>query len=387
MLDPLLYRSNETLAKSLIPHWRVAQTHNLDHFERVGFPVRVSSMRDLGQIVDSMQENRFQPYMDELGGLTADEHALVLETCRDAVEFQLTYLPHRPPVLPISTLLASFALYRKMLGIMPNFRSVLEIGPGCGYLSFFLKRHSPLENYSQIEACESFYLLQNLVNLHCFGSRFDERALPPEGIDAVDFFVNPAAEMEFAPQVRLGRNRARCTHYPWWRIGELISRDMRFDFVTSNANLLEFNTTALDDYLTLIQRVLDPSGMMVVQCTGWPSNGNDESLLDRLYKRGFAPLFYVTNAEPTRFPGAGSRGLLGRLTERGLDAVPLVVTNALLVKAGHPLFTQYNDLKNYHIRFVAPEEAVRRAYFDRPPNRHFHTAQQFVEQTERAFDS
>jgi hypothetical protein len=28
---------------------------------------------------------------------------------------------------------------------------------------FFLKHHRSLTNYSQIEACESFYILQNLV--------------------------------------------------------------------------------------------------------------------------------------------------------------------------------------------------------------------------------
>ena len=385
MLDPQTYRANETLAKSLIPHWRISQTHNLDHFERVGFPVRVASVRDLGQIVDSMQENRFGGYMQELGGLAAEEHALIGEACRDVVEFLLSYLPHRPPILPISTILSAFTLYRKMCGVSPSFGSVLEIGPGCGYLSFFLRHHAALKNYSQIEACESFYILQNLVNLHCFGSRFDERALPAEGVEAVDFFVNRDNEMEFAPQLRLDRPTPKCVHYPWWRIGELISRDLRFDIVTSNANLLEFNPKALDDYLSLLHRVLAPEGAMIVQCAGYPANGNDETLLAKMYEKGFAPLFYVISSEPARFAGSGSKGLLGRLQNGGLEAIDLVVTNALFVKAGHPLFGRYYDRKNYHVRFVAPEPIVRATYFDRPPDRRHYTVEQFLEETERRF--
>jgi hypothetical protein len=252
MLDPQTYRASEQLAKSAIPSWRISQIHNVDHFERAGFPVRIGSIREIGQIVDTMQENRFDRYMTELGGLSRDEYDFVLRMCVDAVRFQLTFLPHRKPVLPISTLLSVFALYKKMLSTHPKFRSVLEIGPGCGYTSFVLRHHRDLDNYSQIEACESFYILQNLVNLHCFGPRFDERALPPEDFRGADYFVNKRADMEFSPEVRCPRQEPQCTHYPWWRIGEIATRDRKFDIVTSNANLLEFNAPALDDYLTLM---------------------------------------------------------------------------------------------------------------------------------------
>ena len=43
MLDSQIYRTNEQLAKSLLPNWRIGQVHNLDQFERVGFPVRAYS--------------------------------------------------------------------------------------------------------------------------------------------------------------------------------------------------------------------------------------------------------------------------------------------------------------------------------------------------------
>src|SRR6202008_2011563 len=108
--------------------WWPAQTPNVDHFERSGFPVRITSIGEVGQLLDTMQENRFEKFMRELRGLTEREYALLVEVCRDALLVQLTYLPYRQPILPISTLLSGFTLYKKFVGIDPEFRSVLEIG-------------------------------------------------------------------------------------------------------------------------------------------------------------------------------------------------------------------------------------------------------------------
>jgi len=388
MLDPQTYRSSEQLAKSLIPSWRVSQIHNVDHFERAGFPVRLGSVRELGQIIDTMQENRFTRYMAELGGLTQAEFDLIVEACKDAVRFQLRFLPHRQPVLPISTILSAYALYKKMRGIDPNFRSVLEIGPGCGYVSFFLARHASLTNYSQIEACESFYMLQNLVNLYCFGSRLDERALPPENIPAVDYFVNPRPDMESSPRVRLGAVPPRCSHYPWWRIGELVSKEVRFDIVTSNANLLEFNAPALDDYLSLMHQCLNPDGAFLVQCTGFPASGTVDQLLEKIFAKGFAPLFFAKELTPTRFMGdEGRSGLVERLTSVAREDVSFTTNNALFVKAGHRLFDKYYHRHNLKPSFMTNESVVNAAFFARPPDRRHYSIAEFLAATEQAFST
>ena len=144
MLDASTYRTSEQLAKAQMATWRISQTHNVDHFERVGFPVRINSYRDLGQLLDTMQENRFAKYMNELGGLSDAEYELLIDVCCDLIDFQSIYFPNRRAILPISTLLSSFTLFKKMKGINPDFRSVLEVGPGCGYLSLFMRRHAPL---------------------------------------------------------------------------------------------------------------------------------------------------------------------------------------------------------------------------------------------------
>jgi hypothetical protein len=390
MLDSDTYRTSERLAKARLPAWQIAQTHNVDHFEKVGFPVRINSVQELGPLLDTMQENRFDKYMRELGGLTAEEYALIVAACRHAVLFQLNFFPSRQPVLPASTLLSVFCLYKKLIGIDPNFRSVLEIGPGCGYLSYFLKDHRSLENYSQIEACESFYILQNLVNVHCFGPSFAERAFVPHDADLGDYFATPNAVAEFAPPVRVARNRPRCTHLPWWRIGELVSQDIKFQIVTSNANLLEFSPAALRDYLALIQSVLTPSGALLVQCMGYPTHGSIQSLLERLRESGFALLAMPQEDVTTQPPRLDQRSdLLTRLQGKGVVSDPVVFTvnNALLVKAGHPLFDKYRESRNYRLQFIGDEPLVNDVYFARPSNRKMYAMRQLLEDTERGFAS
>jgi hypothetical protein len=335
-----------------------------------------------------MQENRFEKYMRELGGLTADEYALFIDACRHAGLFQLKFFPSRQPILPASTLLSMFCLYKKVLGADPNFRSVLEIGPGCGYLSYFLRHHRTLENYSQIEACESFYILQNLVNLHCFGTSFEERAFLPQSVELGDHFTVPNVVTEFAPLVRVSRDPQLCTHYPWWRIGELVSREAKFQIVTSNANLLEFTPAALDQYLALIQHVLAPNGIFLVQCMGYPSHGSIQSLPDKFRASGLALLAMPEENITTPPPQlSGQSDLLSRLKGKDATSDPVVFTvnNALLVKAGHPLFERYRKPQSYRLRFVGDEQLVNSVFFARPPNRKMYTIGQLVEDTERAF--
>ena len=388
MIDPATYRANELLAKSMSPHWRIAQTHNLDHFERAGFPVRISTVREIGPIIDSMQENRFDSYMKELGTGWDQARSTCSRGRRSAAMRSVSsshLLPHRAPVLPLSTLFSVLVLYKKLRGIKPDFRTLLEIGPGCGYLSFVLRHHAAIENYSQIEACESFYILQNLVNLHCFGHLCDDRALPHEETSAIDVFAAEGPVLEFSNKIQLAGINARSTHYPWWRLGELISRQRQFDIVSSNANLLEFNRTALDDYLSLIQRVMSPEGVLLVQCTGYPAQGNDESLLNTMHDKGFAPLLFVQPNKPAKCPATGSESVRTAVDQGTLPQVTFNVTNALFIKKGHRLFSTYYDKRNFHLHFIAPEPIVVRTYFDHgrlavPTTRQQH----FAEEVERS---
>lgn len=265
MLDPHTYRANEALARTdPALEWRAA-AHTVEHLENIGFPVRIDSTQEVAQLVNSMQENRFDTYMAELGGLTGYEHYLLVLACRDICILQRRTFPSRRVVLPLSVMMSALCLYKKLQGINEAFSSVLEIGPGCGYLSFFARSHEPLTDYTQIEACESFYILQNLINRDRFGTGFAEYAFHPDATKGAGLWV-PEGQVEIPPSPNFPHEIPICEHFPWWQISELAPR--KFQIVTSNANLTEFKDAALDDYLSVISDVLEPDGALLAQCFG-----------------------------------------------------------------------------------------------------------------------
>jgi SAM-dependent methyltransferase len=330
-----------------------------------------------------MQENRFDWFMNEWQGLTELELKSVLAACRDAVLFQLTFLPGRRPVVPISTLMASFTIYNKLVRCNPQFCSVLEIGPGCGYLSFFLKQHRALSNYSQIEVCESFYLMQNLVNLYCFGPCQDERAMIPESASLQTSFANARQDLEIPPRLRGALPEALCVHYPWWRIGELREREDKFDFVTVNAAIMEMDPHARDDYITVIGEVLKDDGAFLMQCPGMNVYDSLEDFLAQMYRKGFAVLMFDVGDAPVGFPlpGPAPEG-----TAAG-DALTrkFALGNAMFVKGGHPLFERYHRPELFTRHMLAPEDVVRRTFFDREGERRVLSRDEMLAQVDALF--
>ena len=288
MLEISDYRLGEQLGRSTISNWRIAETHLVDHFIRVGFPVRIESRHEVGQLLDTMQEKRFERFMTELGGLTAAEADSLTDALVSSVKFQMAHLPRRKPCVPFSTMISSLTLYKKIVGFKPDVESVLEVGPGCGYLSYFLAEHETLKDYSQVEACESFYVLQSMVNSYLFGHEFCDLAVTA----AADRALHIHRDLE-QPVVLTDEEvpAYRCFHYPWWTLGMLHEGIGKYDVVTSNANLNEFTRNALYEYLTIFSRVMKDDGIFLIQCTGFPAHGSTEDLMEVLHKFGFASLF------------------------------------------------------------------------------------------------
>jgi hypothetical protein len=340
MLEIADYRASERLARSVIGSWLTAQTHDVDHFARSGFPVRIESRHETGQLLDTMQENRFELFMRELNGLTASDATLLTDALAESVRFQMATLPKRRPIIPLSTMISSLTLYRKILGCKDRVESVLEVGPGCGYLAFFLANAPALRDYSQVEACESFYILQSLINAHLFRHRYCDFAIRA----GVDLSLNVRRDVDDTPIVLDAELPPQaCFHYPWWTLGMLYGSGPRYDVVTSNANLNEFSENALREYLAIFLRVLKDDGLFVVQCTGFPAHGTLEQLFDKLHAAGFAPLFCglaAENVDPAVTLSTTYRDM-------GFGERPFALNNLIMVKQGHPLFEACNRREAY----------------------------------------
>ena len=72
-MDLANYRRAEALTQQAMPSTRHPQAHRPHVFEQKDLPIRVDSSADLFQLLDTMQEGRFEAHQRELGGLS-DAH-------------------------------------------------------------------------------------------------------------------------------------------------------------------------------------------------------------------------------------------------------------------------------------------------------------------------
>jgi hypothetical protein len=391
MLDIPSYRMHEEMAKSSLPTWWISQRHNLELFEKGGFPVRISMLSQLRQVVDTMHENRFDAFMREIGGLTNEEAAALIRACQDLVLFQRLHFPNHKPLVPLSTLFSVLLVAQKLKALKPNFRSVLEIGAGCGYLPLFLRLHQPLENYTQIEACETFYLFQHYVNQFLFGDRFEQNVYLRE-VSWAKFYVAELANStrNLRPSDKAERTEEFCQaaepklayQYPWWNIGALAESATRFDIVVSNANLLELTPAALEDYLTLIDEKLERNGVFFVQCLGSPAARDTNYLWQTLYTHGFAPIF-LTLGGTTK--GAdewtSNDNFLGATPG---DPRPFALANAVFVNRQHEAFRACYHRDNFRNGFYARVPGLREAFFQIPGQRRSYSKTDIMTLLQRA---
>jgi hypothetical protein len=252
-------------------------------------------------------------------------------------------------------MLSSLAIYKKIVGIKPDVESVLEVGPGCGYLSFFLAAHETLSDYSQVESCESFYVLQSMINSYLFGHEFRDLAVTAAANRALHIHRGIEQPVVLADEEI---SAPRCSHYPWWTLNMLHEAVGKYDVVTSNANLNEFTRNALYEYLTIFSRAMKDDGVVLIQCTGCPAHGTAEDLMEVLHNFGFASLFCgmaVENVRPDMVVTDKYRSL-------GFHRKKFTLNNLLLVKKGHPHYQANVGLKSYSHGFASDYPRLSHIY-------------------------
>ncbi len=336
-MDAASYRLSETLAKRGMRSLRQTGIHAPEFFESTGFLTRVESMEDLVVLLDVMHNNRFDDFVAELGGLTDADMAELLDAFAEYARFFLTQFPSSEIPIPLSGMLSQYAIALKLRGI-PERRTVLEIGPGSGLLSFFLARDPGIERYDQVEATESFYLLQSLVSRHVYGTRFLDHAqldTRSAGLGGIDFETVRTRHRDILPNYEQPQSltverRPRAEHFPWWRLEDVAAR--RYDVVTSNANLTEFSETALRYYAALFVTVLKPTGVFLAQCPGGGRTSGDVALR-ALMDVGLRPLVIAARyiGRNPKHPAALPEGK------------QMTTANLVFLPPGHPAYERAAD--------------------------------------------
>lgn len=250
-------------------------------FSSANYPIRVRMEAELQRFVDTMHENAAGSLFSPTAALSPDEADLI-RTINDKV-VDLTRTSFGRPIRPWLAHLDAVGMFRVVAawaGCLnrPN-ASILEIGPGSGYLGALLSLAG--YRYMAMDNTQAFYLWQNRLFAHLAGSGLLELA-------------DQAIPREDDPSKTV-------VHIPWWHFAELHRHNpFSADFVVCDHALGEISLNALRYILRTAHAMLTRNatpGLFLFRFTGARHISNDRQLFKEFERAGMRAiskrLFYA----------------------------------------------------------------------------------------------
>lgn len=236
-----------------------------------GYPTRVSSERALWRYADAMHELRFKSFCTTLlGGLTDEEFNLFRVVNQAVAELGTVYYARR--TCARSALVHAFHVLRYVKALFPPGATILEVGPGSGYVGALLR----LAGYRYIgtDITQAFYVYANHL-MHAVG-----------GGPVLELAVS---EHDFVDIIDLAPGEA--VHVPWWKYvtpSPCINLDV--DAVICNEAMCEMHPTALAYNMKLWADLLArPGRRRAMMVCGWGAHDKRPiwSVTKSLHEHGF----------------------------------------------------------------------------------------------------
>lgn len=247
------YDAAEHCALLTMPNRIIEQSGSVV-FAKSGYPTYIYDDRAAARYVDVMHENRFENDVDGfLGGLTGEELDLVLQVNRTVAEF--TKERYGRSLFATGSLIRAINVLRHIRYLFPNSKpTVLEIGPGSGYLGALLLLRG--HRYIATDVTQAMYVYQNHLWNYIATGRVHEMAT--EEADIGDLLEK---EGPFA------------VHIPWWKYLTLFTLPDLFgvNVVTANHTLCEMPEFGRAYTIRLAAKLLpqsSPEGIFIFENWG-----------------------------------------------------------------------------------------------------------------------
>jgi hypothetical protein len=237
MLDVETYDAAERAAAGKFAN-RILQAFYPEMFATLGYPVRVDRVNQLWRYIDVMQETRTHYNVEVLlQGLTTEEFELFKRVTRIVDEHAGKHFGMRAHATAALTR-AIHVLRLIKIATGSERPTVLEVGPGCGYLAMLLV----MEGYPYIgtDVVQAFYLYQSHM-LSYVAENVRELA-------AEDGDVLTVAQPQPGTAI----------HIPWWKWITLTPQEVELSagIMTSNHVLCEMHPSSLAYLAMLGHRIL-----------------------------------------------------------------------------------------------------------------------------------
>jgi len=241
-------------------------------FQQLGYPSRVSRESELWKYIDVMHEGRFEAdFSNLLEGISPLEFSVLGRLTEQICRFSNSKFGYK--AIAKASVLRSLNVLRHIKYLFGDARpTVLEIGPGCGYLGAMLL----LESYPYVatDVAQAFYLYQN----H-FWNFITEGKVIELARDSGSKGGLPAP----AP--------GEVVHVPWWRFASLRPGDAPpFAVVTCNHTFCEMHPACLGFTLSIARDFENGTQGPTFVFEGWGSGvkNSASSVAERFYRSGFA---------------------------------------------------------------------------------------------------
>lgn len=215
-------------------------------FAYYNFKTKIDNLSSLPFYIESQHHCRFEKNLKILNnGLTFEEFELYKFLTLNTVNYCKSFKNHNEIISGRNTILRSLLTYRtiKLLNSHNKKISILEIGPGTGYLSL-ISRIFNFE-YTSFEVTQALYLLQNNFFNYIFPGELSEY-------------------LDIKNQLILKNN---FIHIPWWIWVNPEVKIKKFDFIVMNYCINEISNKGFLFIIKKISETLKKDGCIVVD--GW----------------------------------------------------------------------------------------------------------------------
>jgi len=275
-------------------------------FQMANFPTRVTDERELIRYADIMSELEDRHLYTEALYSTAEID--LMRDVSDKVEAVTKTLGRA--VRPFMSLFAPITVLRAIHSLGESNLSVMEIGPGSGYLGAYLIRN--LERYGDltVRLTKRYCAVDNTQALYLWQSRF---------FSALDTSFTDLAGEKSAP------GNSRVSLMPWWQFAELYKNPPQFDIVICDAAMGEMDPFAANYVIRLAAKMLADSdiGAFLFRHIGEQRINSMSYIEDRFAAAGFAK---TTLGDVTAFslsPLASKSLQTAKMKTRAVDFLPV----------------------------------------------------------------
>jgi hypothetical protein len=326
LLDVGTYDTVEAAAADRYSN-RIVQAFYPEMFQTLGYPMRVKRADQLWRYIDVMHETRTHHNIEFLlQGMTKEEFDLYKRVTKIVDEHASKYFNMRAH--PTAALLRAIHVLRLIKIVTGDARpTVLEVGPGCGYLAMLLV----MEGYPYIgtEVVQAFYLYQSHMLSHVATGL---RELAAEDGDILTI-----------EQPKPGT----AIHIPWWKWITLTPEKINLSagIMTSNHVMCEMHPSSMAYMAVVGRRMLSRhagGGKFVFENWGYDLLHSPKMVAEKFAEHGlqvchdeYAMSAMVLSEEVDRWlgrpqaPAAASRAAeptgwraVRRRVSTALDAVP-----------------------------------------------------------------